>query len=39
MDDCDDVNLSGTGCGVNEDEERKTASDCDPRTHEQTAKE
>ena len=32
------VNLSQTGCGVNKIEERKTARDWDPRTHEQTAR-
>ena len=33
------VNLSQSGCGVNKIEERKTARDWDPRTHEQTARE
>ena len=33
------VNLSQTGCGVNKIEERKTAWDLDPRTHEETARE
>ena len=33
------VNLSQSGCGVNKLEERKTARDWDPRTHEPTAKE
>ena len=33
------VNLSQTGCGVNKIEERKTAREWDPRTHEQTARE
>ena len=28
------VNLSQTGCGVNKIEERKTAKEWDPRTHE-----
>ena len=32
------VNLSQSGCGVNKIEERKTARDWDPRTHEQTAR-
>ena len=32
------VNLSQNGCGVNKIEERKTARDWDPRTHEQTAR-
>ena len=33
------VNLSQSGCGVNQNEGRKTARDCDPRTHEQTTRE
>ena len=33
------VNLSQSGCGVNKIEERKSARDWDPRTHEQTARE
>ena len=33
------VNLRQSGCGVNKIEERKTARDWDPRTHEQTAME
>ena len=33
------VDLSQSGCGVNKIEERKTARDWDPRTHEQTARE
>ena len=33
------VNLSQSGCGANKIEERKTARDWDPRTHEQTARE
>ena len=33
------VNLSQSGCGVNKIEEKKTARDWDPRTHEQTARE
>ena len=32
------VNLSQSGCGVNNIEERKTARDWDPRTHEKTAR-
>ena len=32
------VNLSQSGCGVNKIEEKKTARDWDPRTHEQTAR-
>ena len=32
------VDLSQSGCGVNKIEERKTARDWDPRTHEQTAR-
>ena len=33
------VNLSQSGCAVNKIEERKTAREWDPRTHEQTARE
>ena len=33
------VNLSQSGCGVNKIEEKKTAREWDPRTHEQTARE
>ena len=33
------VNLIQSGCGVNKIEEKKTASDWDPRTQEQTARE
>ena len=33
------VNLSQSGCGVNKIEERETAKEWDPRTHEQTARE
>ena len=33
------VNLSQSGCGVNKIEEKKTARDWDPRTHEQTVRE
>ena len=33
------VNLSESGCGVNKIEDRKTARDWGPRTHEQTARE
>ena len=33
------VNLSQNGCGVNKIEEKKTASEWDPRTQEQTARE
>ena len=32
------VNLSQSGCGVNKIEERETAKEWDPRTHEQTAR-